>query len=78
MTQVPSAPKDNTEESNILLDDEDWYTNMMKKIKGDHKAEQEEMSNVLSIVNKPQNDLYPDLEPVDIFRTFKVTTRDRV
>lgn len=36
------------------------------------------MNNILSIVNKPQNEYYPDLETVDIFRTFKVTTRDPI
>ena len=34
------------------------------------------MDNLLAKINKPQNELYPDLDPREIFKTFKVTTRE--
>ena len=83
-TQIPSNKggpqtlKDNMTDGDHMLDDEDWYTNMMKQIKDNDKAECEEMNNLKSIINRPQLELYPDLEPVEIFRTFKVTTRENL
>ena len=82
VTQIPSnkggnqTQRDNlTDGDNHMLDDDDWYTNMMKQIRDDAEAQQNEMIRLKAIIHRPE-ELYPDLEPEEIFRTFKVTTRE--
>lgn len=59
VTQIPSNKggnptlKDNMTDDNDMLDDDDWYTNMMKQIKDDAEQQQNEMNDALYILNRP-------------------------